>query len=86
MGKYKHKKQNNLPLTCCVGYVRLITAVEKSLGDQLKRFDRWFRLELFDVDVVLNMQLQNRITGTFGLYFNRTPGIWNLNNTGTTNY
>lgn len=46
-------RKNNVPLTSCVCNVRLITSVEVSFGDKFKRFDRWLRLEFFNVDIVL---------------------------------
>lgn len=46
-----------VPLTGHISYVRLISTVESGFRIQIERCDWWFRLELFNVDVVLDMHL-----------------------------
>lgn len=58
--------------------MRFISTVHMYIGIEFECRNRWLRLEPLDVDVVLHVQLQNRVTTTTRLNFDRTPGMWNL--------
>lgn len=63
--------------------MRLITSMEYGTILQSKGIHRWFCLEFGYIHIILNMHLQNGITGTSGLHFNCAPSIRNLKKHGT---
>lgn len=67
-----------LPLTRYVSDVRLISAVEERSRIQIEGRDWWFRLEFLNINIVLDMHLENGITGALSLHFDCTPCVRNL--------